>query len=78
MTGLSDVMKDIRGRQRVKPHLPTEIVGFWTGEDLLDGKPVKTNTIIFRTKGCYWGHRAAVPCAAMSTMRRRYLRPMMI
>jgi len=57
MTGLSDVMKDIRGRQRVKPHLPTEIVGFWTGEDLLDGNVVKTNTIIFRTKGCYWGQR---------------------
>lgn len=57
MTGLSEVMQDIRGRQRVKPHSPAEVVGFWTGEDLLDGKPVKSNTIIFRTKGCYWGQK---------------------
>jgi radical SAM enzyme (TIGR01210 family) len=57
MAGLSDVMLDIRGRQRVKPHSPSELVGFWTGEDLLDGKPVRSNTIIFRTKGCYWAQK---------------------
>ncbi len=57
MTGLGEVMLEIRRRQRVKPHSPTEIVGFWTGEDLLDGKPVRTNTIIFRTKGCYWAQK---------------------
>lgn len=57
MTELSDVMREIRERQRVKPHLPSELVGFWTGEDLLDGKPVRSNTIIFRTKGCYWAQR---------------------
>ena len=57
MTGLNEVMQDIRGRQRVKPHSPAEVVGFWTGEDLLDGKLVKANTIIFRTKGCYWGQK---------------------
>jgi archaeosine synthase beta-subunit len=55
MTELGEVMRDIRGRQRVKPHSPTEVAGFWTGEDLLDGEPVKANTIIFRTRGCYWG-----------------------
>jgi radical SAM enzyme (TIGR01210 family) len=57
MTGLSDVMKEIRGRQRVKPHSPSELVGFWAGEDLLDRKPVRSNTIIFRTRGCYWAQR---------------------
>jgi len=57
MTGLSDAMMSIRRRQRVKPHSPTELVGFWTGEDLLDGKPVKSNTIILRTKGCYWAQK---------------------
>jgi radical SAM enzyme (TIGR01210 family) len=57
MTGLSDVMREIRGRQRVKPYPPTEPVGFWKGEDLLDGKPVRSNTIIFRTKGCYWAQK---------------------
>jgi hypothetical protein len=57
MTGLNEVMQDIRGRQRIKPHSPAEVVGFWTGEDLLDGKLVKANTIIFRTKGCYWGQK---------------------
>jgi radical SAM enzyme (TIGR01210 family) len=62
MAGLSDtllsgVMLCIRERQRVKPRSPSEPVGFWTGEDLLDGKPVRSNTIIFRTKGCYWAQK---------------------
>ncbi len=57
MAGLSDVMLDIRRRKRVKPHSPSEPVGFWTGEDLLDGKPIRSNTIIFRTKGCYWAQK---------------------
>jgi hypothetical protein len=57
MAGLSDVMLDIRRRHRVKPHSPSELVGFWTGEDLLDGRPVKSNTIIFRTKGCHWAQK---------------------
>ncbi len=57
MAGLSEVMRCIRERQRVKPRSPSEVVGFWTGEDLLDGKPVRSNTIIFRTKGCYWAQK---------------------
>lgn len=57
MTQLSDVMQEIRKKQRIKPYPPTEPVGFWTGEDLLDGKAVKSNTIIFRTKGCYWAQK---------------------
>jgi radical SAM enzyme (TIGR01210 family) len=52
-----DVMMEIRGRQRVKPRPPTELVGFWKGEELLDGKPVRSNTLVFRTKGCYWAQR---------------------
>jgi hypothetical protein len=52
---LGDVMMDIRNRQPVKERPPTEVGAFWTGEDLLDGKPTKSHTIIFRTRGCYWG-----------------------
>jgi radical SAM enzyme (TIGR01210 family) len=54
---LSDVMQDIRKRQTPKERSPTEVAAFWTGEDLLDGMPTKTSTIIFRTRGCYWGLR---------------------
>lgn len=54
---LSDVMQDIRKRQTPKERSPAEVAAFWTGEDLLDGVPTKTSTIIFRTRGCYWGLR---------------------
>ena len=57
MTELSDVMLGIRKRQRVKQKPSNDLSGFWTGEDLLDGKPVKSNTLIFQTRGCYWGQR---------------------
>lgn len=57
MTCLNDVMYDIRKRQRIKEKPPTEPAAFWTGEDLLDGVPVKTHTIIFQTRGCYWGQK---------------------
>ena len=45
---------------------------FWTGEDLLDGVPTKTSTIIFRTRGCYWGLRVHVTCRIH---RRRSIEP---
>lgn len=32
--------------------MPTAV---WTGNDLLNGRPVETLTIIFCTTGCYWG-----------------------
>jgi uncharacterized Fe-S cluster-containing MiaB family protein len=48
-------MLDIRKRQPVRERPPTEVAAFWTGEDLLDGRPTKSHTIIFRTRGCYWG-----------------------
>jgi archaeosine synthase beta-subunit len=54
---LGDVMLNIRKRRPVKERPSTEVAAFWTGEDLLDGKPTKSHTIIFRTRGCYWGHR---------------------
>ncbi len=54
---LSDVMQDIRKRQIPKERPPNEVAAFWTGEDLLNGMPMKSSTIIFRTKGCYWGRR---------------------
>jgi hypothetical protein len=54
---LSDVMMGIRKRQKVKEKPLTEPAAFWTGEDLLDGMPVKCSTIIFKTRGCYWGQR---------------------
>lgn len=54
---LNDVMTELRKKQRVVEKPPTEVAAFWTGEDLLDGVPAKTHTIIFRTRGCYWGHR---------------------
>lgn len=57
MTDLTDVMYNIRKRQRVKPQPSNEPAGFWSGEDLLDGKPAKAYTIIFRTRGCYWGQK---------------------
>jgi len=54
---LSDVMRDLRKRQAPKERPPTEVGAFWTGEDLLDGMPTRSHTIIFRTRGCYWGLR---------------------
>lgn len=57
MTSLTDVMFDIRKKQRIKVKPPTEPAAFWTGEDLLDGMPVKSYTIIFQTRGCYWGRK---------------------
>lgn len=54
---LSDVMQGIRKRQMPKERPPNEVAAFWTGEDLLNGMPMKSSTIIFRTKGCYWGRR---------------------
>jgi hypothetical protein len=52
---LSDVMMEHRKRLKVRERPPTEVAAYWTGEDLLDGVPTKTHTIIFRTRGCYWG-----------------------
>lgn len=57
MTELSDVMFQIRKKQRVKERPANELSGFWTSEDLLDGKPTKCFTMIFQTRGCYWGQR---------------------
>ena len=57
MTELSDVMFQIRKRQRIKERPANELSGFWTSEDLLDGKPTKCYTMIFQTRGCYWGQR---------------------
>ncbi|WP_174591409.1 archaeosine biosynthesis radical SAM protein RaSEA [Methanocella conradii] len=57
MENLGEVMMEIRRRQRMKPRMPTELVGFWKGEDLLDSKPVRSNTIVFRTRGCYWAQK---------------------
>jgi radical SAM enzyme (TIGR01210 family) len=57
MTELSDAMLKIRKRQHVKQKPAGELSGFWTSEDLLDGKPTKTYTMIFQTRGCYWGQR---------------------
>ncbi|MCD1295625.1 TIGR01210 family radical SAM protein [Methanocella sp. CWC-04] len=57
MTGLSEVMLDIRKKQRVKERSPREAAAFWTSDDLLEGVPVKCYTIIFQTRGCYWGQK---------------------
>ncbi|OPY26952.1 MAG: hypothetical protein A4E28_02226 [Methanocella sp. PtaU1.Bin125] len=54
---IGDIMLDIRKRQPVKERPPNEVAAFWTGEDLLNGVPTKSSTIIFRTRGCYWGLR---------------------
>ncbi|WP_424357294.1 archaeosine biosynthesis radical SAM protein RaSEA [Methanocella sp. MCL-LM] len=54
---LSDIMKEQRKRQKINEKSPTEVAAFWTGEDLLDGVPTKSHTIIFQTRGCYWGLR---------------------
>jgi radical SAM enzyme (TIGR01210 family) len=54
---LSDIMQEIRKRQMPKERPPNEVAAFWTGEDLMDGMPTKSSTIIFRTRGCYWGRR---------------------
>ena len=54
---LSDVMRGLRRRQTPKERPPTEVAAYWTGEDRLDGVPTKSHTIIFRTRGCYWGLR---------------------
>ena len=59
MTDLSKVMQNIRMRQQDRPRLKEkrvdELAAFWTGEDLLDGSVVPCNTMIFQTRGCYWG-----------------------
>lgn len=57
MSGLGEILREIRKRQPARHYSPTEPAGFWSGDDLLDGKPVKSNTIIFRTGGCYWAER---------------------
>ncbi len=35
----------------------TGLVSSWHGEELLDGEVVDTFAVIFRTRGCAWGHR---------------------
>lgn len=52
---MHDIMRDVRKRQRVNEKAPDEVAAYWTGEDLLDGVPAKTHTIIFQTRGCFWG-----------------------
>jgi len=54
---LTDVVKEQRKRQKTNERSPAEVAAYWTGQDLLDGLPVKSHTIIFQTRGCYWGLR---------------------
>lgn len=55
MKPLNDIIMDIRRRQRKKDMSPDQVSAFWTGTDLLDGVQVKAHTIVFQTRGCYWG-----------------------
>ena len=53
---LTNIMRNIRGRQKVKYNPPDRPTAVWTGKDLLDGKPVPALTIIFQTSGCRWNN----------------------
>ncbi len=53
---LTRVIQDIRAKQKVKFNIPDKPTAVWTGKDLLDGKPVSSLTIIFRTQGCRWSN----------------------
>jgi len=57
MTTLNDIMREQRKRQKINERPPTEVAAYWAGEDLLDGAPTKSHTIIFQTRGCFWGLR---------------------
>jgi len=52
---LNKAVADIRARQRIKPSALDRPSAVWTGVDLLDGREIKTLTIIFKTSGCRWG-----------------------
>ncbi|MDD5474174.1 MAG: archaeosine biosynthesis radical SAM protein RaSEA [Candidatus Methanoperedens sp.] len=53
---LTTVVRDIRRRQKVKFNPPDRPTAVWTGNDLLDGKPISALTVIFQTSGCRWNN----------------------
>jgi radical SAM enzyme (TIGR01210 family) len=53
---LSKVVRDIRAKQKPRPNPPDKPTAVWTGEDLLDGKPISALTVIFQTSGCRWNN----------------------
>jgi radical SAM enzyme (TIGR01210 family) len=54
MTLNKDVL-EIRQRIKVKPSPIDEPAASWKGIDLVNGVPIKTLTVIFKSAGCRWG-----------------------
>lgn len=53
---LTTVVREIRSKHKIKFNSPDRPAAVWTGEDILDGKPIAALTIVFRTSGCRWNN----------------------
>ncbi len=53
---LTTAIQSIRSKHKPRFNPPDKPTAVWTGKDLLDGKPVPSLTIIFRTQGCRWNN----------------------
>ncbi len=53
---ITEIVRDIRSRQKVKFKPPDRPAAVWMGKDILAGKQISALTIVFQTLGCRWNN----------------------